>query len=87
MVESYSNQQQLINQSIEDMSQFSIDHYASQSQADFKDDAISTNNQDINNSIIDQSLVSTPGGASPLVFVFGQNSYGELGLGKSYVCE
>lgn len=64
----------MINQSIEDMSQFSIDGNQS-ALADYPKDDVISNNQDANSLNDISSTVSGSGGShagqSPLVYVFG----------------
>ena len=49
--------------------------------SDYKDDLLTMNNQDYHDSESNGGSGGS-GNSSPLVYVFGQNSYGELGLGN-----
>ena len=66
------------------MSQFSQDNYTSyvsDYSGAMKDELLSNQEGDLASG---GSTSNQGGSSSPLVFVFGQNSYGELGLGKFY---
>ena len=69
-----SNQQHFINQSM-DSSLMTVDQNA-QNSNDYLKDSILIGIPDSTSTSLSAS------GGAPLVYVFGQNSYGELGLGK-----